>query len=493
MPYLAYKINLTSAETGRTAQAEHGLSHQCQGMSFYDIGSFWSKRLQPQAESLFQSQSASMLSVPNFARDTMVRLVEDKYYGSLVSGLSGPTPQPESFEYTPEPVRGRRTYKEFKRLQEQGVIVLGDLLNMTVRGVISPGLPKSDTNPVDRFVVYHSKLFKSQFPLQDSGCWGMKPLDSTDGVYRWVIPGTSATYQVVTSPRNPYLPVTASRVKAWAVEAAHSITSLDPDTGLVTSARSEAAAGIMDALTTLAEAPETIKSILDAVRLALTKYLEVRQKIKLLKRNKIGNESLSEAIADLWLQFRYAVMPNVYTVQDSLEYLNTTLSEYYSVRRGQQRSIELPSLDGWEPNGPVQCVERCFIKHRVDTQLTTKFDRLLDANPVLTVWELVPFSFIVDWFLNVGEYVSSLTVPPGTVQEAAMSSFRVKSSVTLTNPSWVGAAINVDLNLYSARVIQPSDHIGLSMGWEVTFKRAMDAIALSWKMFRGDFARKRGF
>lgn len=364
---------------------------------------------------------------------------------------------------------------------------------MTVRGVISPGLPKSDVLPVDKFVVYHTKLFKSQFPLQDSGCWGMKHLDSTDGVYRWVIPGTSATYQVVSSPRDPYLPVTANRVKAWAVEAAHSIASLDPDTGLVTSARSEAAAGIMDALTTLAEAPETIKSILDVVRLVLAKYLEVRRKIKLLKRNKIGNESLSEAIADLWLQFRYAIMPNVYTVQDSLEYLNTTLSEYYSVRRAQQRSVELPSLDGWEPNGPVQCVERCFLKHRVDTQLITKFDRLLQANPVLTAWELVPFSFIVDWFLNVGDYVSSLTVPPGTVQEAAMSSFRVKSSVTLTNPLWVGAAINVDLDLYSARVIQPSDHIGLSMGWEVTFKRAMDAIALSWKMFRGDFARKRGF
>jgi hypothetical protein len=42
------------------------------------------------------------------------------------------------------------------------------------------------------------------------------------------------------------------------------------------------------------------------------------------------------------------------------------------------------------------------------------------TNPALTVWELVPYSFVVDWFISVGDYLQALTALQGVVIKKAM-------------------------------------------------------------------------
>lgn len=51
------------------------------------------------------------------------------------------------------------------------------------------------------------------------------------------------------------------------------------------------------------------------------------------------------------------------------------------------------------------------------------------ANPGLLVWELLPFSFVVDWFLPVGDYIEMLTADIGLKFSDSYKSTKVKAIV----------------------------------------------------------------
>lgn len=64
----------------------------------------------------------------------------------------------------------------------------------------------------------------------------------------------------------------------------------------------------------------------------------------------------------------------------------------------------------------------CSFIARLDAPLTASAEKLGLINPTLVAWELVPFSFIVDWFLPIGSYLDSLTTFAGyTVLDKCLS------------------------------------------------------------------------
>lgn len=55
----------------------------------------------------------------------------------------------------------------------------------------------------------------------------------------------------------------------------------------------------------------------------------------------------------------------------------------------------------------------CSFIARLDSPLVASAEKLGLINPALVAWELVPFSFVVDWFLPIGNYLDSLTTFSG--------------------------------------------------------------------------------
>lgn len=53
-------------------------------------------------------------------------------------------------------------------------------------------------------------------------------------------------------------------------------------------------------------------------------------------------------------------------------------------------------------------------------------------NPIVTGWELVPFSFVIDWFLNVGRWLSSLSFLVLQSQHYAAAGWRITVERTVT-------------------------------------------------------------
>jgi len=94
--------------------------------------------------------------------------------------------------------------------------------------------------------------------------------------------------------------------------------------------------------------------------------------------------------------------------------------------------LTLGSL-GYQAIGSASALIRAQV--RLDNPSGRLFDRLGLTNPAVVLWELIPFSFVVDWFVNVNDVLSSFTDFQG---------------VTLVNPSTTNHVRGVNVKWYRA-------------------------------------------
>lgn len=261
------------------------------------------------------------------------------------------------------------------------------------------------------------------------------------------------------------------------------------DSGLVTSVRSAANSGLYDVLTEVMELPETVKFIYGVVKEILTLFRTTRKEVLRLTRRRAHESEaektaqIAEQIASLWLQFRYAVMPLVYSANSMLDLLAVQVSQYLSFRDG---SSERTPIKLFDKDYDIPVSHRCFIKRRFGAS-GTKLSDHLKFDLLTTAWELVPLSFVVDWAFNIGDYLSSLGVPSAVQQEAATYSWKTLVDLTVETP--VGSTVILQGELYELRTIDPGKHLSIKLDPFMNVKRTLDALSLSWLMFRST-ARK---
>lgn len=269
---------------------------------------------------------------------------------------------------------------------------------------------------------------------------------------------------------------------------------IEYDRALVAETLAEANMGTLDILTAMAEMPETLRSIYVACKHVLNMYREAKRKeVRLYNRAKGGGFKanskksaieLADAVADVWLQFRYAIMPNVMLIEDALK-LNDAFERLYERWRGTSdeeihHNISLPH--GWVASTDTLpgVTARCFIK-RGFSQRSALGD-VLGANLFVTAWELVPLSFVIDWVLNVGNMLASISIPNDSFVERATYSWKYDSSIIFTHEA-SKASVSVNIKGYHRNVISPSELGFFAIRPDFSPYRQLDAMALSWNMF----------
>lgn len=85
-----------------------------------------------------------------------------------------------------------------------------------------------------------------------------------------------------------------------------------------------------------------------------------------------------------------------------------------------------------------------YIKYRAQfdvSHIGSSLSRLGLTNPALLAWELVPFSFVADWFVNIGDCLQSLDNPLQISGLTVIKSMKVRSSVIAARKSgtWSGS------------------------------------------------------
>lgn len=139
-----------------------------------------------------------------------------------------------------------------------------------------------------------------------------------------------------------------------------------------------------------------------------------------------------------WLELQYGWKPLLSDVYGSVKRLNRLdQRDWLVTSKAKRRSETLRTVTFSGLESGVMVVRRTdSVFVRIDggpnNDLTMSLESLGILNPLLVGWELVPYSFVVDWFLPVGGYLESIT---------ALLGFKVLgySSSHLTRISWDGS------------------------------------------------------
>mgnify|MGYP001044433834 CR=1 FL=1 len=180
--------------------------------------------------------------------------------------------------------------------------------------------------------------------------------------------------------------------------------------------------------TFMGELPQTIQYFGKTLKSVVECYLAVKRgRLSDVKRiaKRIAREAgrdprwylyqKSGDIANKWLEWRYAISPLMYDLDDMLKYLYAKRNSTYIRRaaggaKGVHGEIIKSSSSHFLHQGEWQ--DRCVAYYSVNPNADA-FKRLGLINCAATLWELTPLSFVIDWFIPIGRYVGTLDAMMG--------------------------------------------------------------------------------
>lgn len=262
----------------------------------------------------------------------------------------------------------------------------------------------------------------------------------------------------------------------------HPLETYQIDSGVVTSALASAESGIYDLLTEIVELPSTLKYLSEVVQKgakALKNYDDELSRLKkLMKKGGKIAEKAAKTVASLWLQYRYVLMPILYSIEDVKSLLKGYKRVFAKYREKSKENIELPVGD-WDTTTFGSKTKRCWIKRSFSPEdLVDMLLGTLGLNPIATAWELVTLSFVVDWFINIGDVLTAATGSKLYTQQVAAYSEKDEGTSVFVRDNFTGR-VEIDFLHYKRQIIEPRDHIGLQLQVDMNWKRWLDAIALS--------------
>lgn len=134
-------------------------------------------------------------------------------------------------------------------------------------------------------------------------------------------------------------------------------------------------------------------------------------------------ENGARGIPNSWLETQYGWVPLLLDVKGVIDVMKHRDSDYDTFRvtvHGKTHDVVSQAVIA--PSGAVNnfvhnTVTRFFCHVRLDYVMDTPaYHQLQELNlldPVAIAWNLVPYSFVVDWFLPIGNYLQELTADAG--------------------------------------------------------------------------------
>lgn len=230
-------------------------------------------------------------------------------------------------------------------------------------------------------------------------------------------PNTWTRYDVggsFSGTRNPEYYLGSSFLAAPAVDA----------TAMINQAITEAWASIthseVDGLVSLAEANKTISSFMQIAR----RMVKIGLRLRKGKLMELAKELSPKELSDRWMEGRYAIRPTVYDAcgfakafvkwKESILPLRRTWRCNLSATDVASQSNILTYSGGTNGSGGRVYANKYSSRTvTVRAGVLTELEKVIEAQyfgldrPFEMMWELVPYSFVVDWFLNIGKVIAS--------------------------------------------------------------------------------------
>jgi hypothetical protein len=174
----------------------------------------------------------------------------------------------------------------------------------------------------------------------------------------------------------------------------------------------------------------------------------------------------SGSVSNDWLQLQYGWLPLLSDVNGACEELARKMTyqpEVGNVKATskQQRDIKLdgvkvnPTWPAYSGSGSIEITCNGCIEYRIGSRTFATLANTGLINPLEVAWELIPYSFVVDWFLPVGGFLNNLDYDVGLEFTRGWYSFHGSGRVNLgpasgpnsdgvTTQEWSGGYISVE-------------------------------------------------
>lgn len=123
----------------------------------------------------------------------------------------------------------------------------------------------------------------------------------------------------------------------------------------------------------------------------------------------------SKRAADTWVEYCYGWTPLLNDIYNMTEFHRTLLPVLKVEGKGYKRQEESSSIVSSGSHRQVAktlIVEKVLRSRTVTIKSPQAFDatRLTSLNPLLLAWEILPYSFVVDWFFDIGGYLQNMEI-----------------------------------------------------------------------------------
>lgn len=262
----------------------------------------------------------------------------------------------------------------------------------------------------------------------------------------------------------------------------------------------------------LGEARETASFITNAMVKTAKSYKALRRgNVSLALRILTGSKNdswrdIPGVASNTWLAYTYGLRPllqDVYGALEALDKRNKPLVPIYTVRSGTRQDV---MTEVWfakpkyyrRASGTIT-VSGC-IEFSVNNPLLKILDSVGLVNPLSIAWELVPFSFVVDWFLPVGQVIQNVVPPQGVDFQSGWVSFKCRGGMLSTThipyfipnalPDWSTSARSLETwKRRSPLSSFPSYHLVVP-DFSLSKSQVASGLALLWQVSQG--SAKRG-
>lgn len=394
-----------------------------------------------------------------------------KWNYTASNGEQVPKPKDYSDEISISPAN-----PNFNTRKHSGEIVVSSMKKAKVHLIASSAL--SQQRP----------FYETGTTLLDHKNEGLYPLaDKLDGVQPAIIGGEFVTFVIrarVFEYYDQYWMQASVDLKKIAERFLLSPT-INGD--LVTSAAVKLNKQTMDLLTELAELPETVALARDTLGLFRNKGRKLNKVLHEIRDELSGGRSLAQLgdrIASARLLYRYGILPLGYTLKDIKNVLKESFRRQYTKAYYRKDGSFPTDWEGWTFNGSATERTSVFLKRRLDPNSSIQqVQQVFGFNLPLTLWELTPWSLVVDWALKVGDYLTAINVYP-SLQDAGTYSVKRSISGTYVQDADSSKTVSVSIDFYERVVINYQDHLVLQSDLVLNNARKMDALAFSWQVIR---------